>query len=177
MQAGSESNQQLLRQRNNEPPTHPATNYSRSRSRPRPPFLISGLPATLSHPPLSSSSRLLPVPVLATRGATPHPASQDKKISVACSFASLRFESEVRLLFFLLDFPSARITGLGIRMYMWTACSSLGGGLYARRMLPSSNLCRVKEFVRTLNERFDSCLQVFCILIATRGLISDLIES
>jgi hypothetical protein len=140
--AGSESNQQLLRQRNNEPPTHPATNYSRSRSRPRPPFLISGLPATLSHPPLSSSSRLLPVPVLATRGATPHPASQDK-ISVACSslrFASLRFESEVRLLFFLLDFPSARITGLGIRMYMWTDCSSLEEGLYARRMLPSSNL-------------------------------------
>jgi hypothetical protein len=109
--------------------------------------------------------------VLATRGTTPHPASQDKKISVACSSLPLRIGGETSL-FFLLGFPSARVTGsLGIRMHMWTDRSSLGGGFDARGMLA------IKEFVRTLHEGFDSCLQVFCILIAIIGPISDLIES
>jgi len=54
---------------------------------------------------------------------------------------------------------------------MWTDRSSLGGGFDARGMLA------IKEFVRTLHEGFDSCLQVFCILIAIIGPISDLIES
>jgi hypothetical protein len=113
----------------NETPTHPATKSPTALGLSAFSFPHYGL----GPPPPLLACAFCPCARHTRRNRPPtQPGEEDLRRLL---FASLRIGGETSLP--LMDFPSARSTGLGIRMYVWTDRSSLGGGFDSSRMLPT----------------------------------------
>lgn len=116
---------QGARQRNTHPPTPPPSHQLLS--------AFSFPHYGLGPPPPLLACAFCPCARHTRRNRPPaHPGEEDLRRLL---FASLRIGGETSLP--LMDFPSARITGLRIRLYVWTDRSSLGGGFDSSRMLPT----------------------------------------
>jgi hypothetical protein len=125
VQAGSESNPATARRKATKHPPTPPTALGLS--------AFSFPHYGLGPPPPLLACAFCPCARHTRRNRPPtQPGEEDLRRLL---FASLRIGGETSLP--LMDFPSARSTGLGIRMYVWTDRSSLGGGFDSSRMLPT----------------------------------------